>query len=108
MKTWEDIGNRPLHIQIYIANFGEIPYRYHVHHIDCNHNNNDPSNLIALPRVFHRNLHSNPGFYASIGKNNLIDKKLLIEVYAYYRLKNYPLNKSFMVVFIEFLKKVRL
>lgn len=35
----------------------KIPTDWDVHHIDYDHNNNDPSNLVALPKKLHRRLH---------------------------------------------------
>lgn len=35
----------------------KIPKGYEVHHIDFNHSNNDPHNLVALPKDLHRRLH---------------------------------------------------
>lgn len=100
--NWADEATRPEHIKVYMENFGPIPLKYHVHHIDYNHDNNDPNNLIAIPRAFHKNLHSNPGFYLSMVRTNLVDKQLLLEVLDYYKQKGYSNQKSFMVVFVEF------
>ena len=38
-----------------------IPEGYEVHHIDANRDNNDCDNLIALPKFFHKTLHSQVG-----------------------------------------------
>lgn len=38
-----------------------IPEGYEVHHIDANRDNNHCDNLIALPRFFHKTLHSQVG-----------------------------------------------
>ena len=40
---------RALHREIYSDLVGKIPDGYHIHHIDGNTENNDPSNLQALP-----------------------------------------------------------
>jgi len=36
---------------------GPIPQDWVVHHIDCNELNNNPENLIAMPRQDHTKLH---------------------------------------------------
>ena len=46
-----------LHRRVYEDAHGPIPTGYDVHHIDFNHENNDPSNLVALPRDEHHRLH---------------------------------------------------
>lgn len=35
----------------------EIPTDWDIHHIDYNHNNNNPNNLVALPKSLHQQLH---------------------------------------------------
>ena len=45
--------NRLLHQYIYLTRIGPIPPNYHIHHIDGNQYNNDPSNLQALPASIH-------------------------------------------------------
>lgn len=40
------------------ANGMKVPEGYEVHHVDFNHLNNDPGNLVALPRLEHRAIHS--------------------------------------------------
>lgn len=106
-KSWNDEPNKPEHIRVYIENFGRIPDNYHVHHIDNNHDNNDPNNLVAIPKSYHKSLHSNYGFYLSIARANLITKELLLELLQYYRDKGYSTQKSFMVVLVEFLLSKR-
>lgn len=44
---------RALHREIYTDFVGEIPEGYHIHHIDGDTENNDPSNLKALPPKEH-------------------------------------------------------
>ena len=39
----------------------DIPAAYCVHHKDCNHFNNDPHNLVLLPKTVHRYLHTKFG-----------------------------------------------
>jgi hypothetical protein len=39
----------------------DIPEGYEVHHIDADRSNNSCDNLIALPRSFHKTLHSQVG-----------------------------------------------
>ena len=36
----------------------KVPKDFDVHHIDCNRNNNDITNLVAIPRVLHRRYHA--------------------------------------------------
>ncbi len=104
MKTnWEDEATRPPHIQVYMDNFGPIPLTYHVHHIDNNHENNSPTNLIALPRTFHNNLHSDYAFYYNLAKDGRISKKLLQALLNYYNSKGYSLSKNFTKVLVEYL-----
>ncbi len=43
--------------KIWIENCGEIPDGYDIHHIDGDRNNNDISNLLALPSELHRKYH---------------------------------------------------
>ena len=52
----------PNYRKIYENIYGEIPKdasgrTYEIHHIDGNHNNNDPSNLVALSINDHYNIH---------------------------------------------------
>lgn len=42
-----------LHQQIYMDSYGPIPKGYHVHHKDGNPENNDISNLVAIPHGEH-------------------------------------------------------
>lgn len=46
-----------LHRRICEDAHGPIPDGYDVHHIDFNHENNDPSNLVALSRAEHHQVH---------------------------------------------------
>lgn len=39
----------------------DIPKGYVIHHKDCNHNNNTPTNLVVLPKNAHRLLHTKFG-----------------------------------------------
>ena len=48
---------------IYEETYGvKLPKDFDVHHIDGNRSNNDPDNLIAIPRKLHQELH--------VAKNN--------------------------------------
>lgn len=56
--------------KIYEDNFGPIPTdelgrSYHIHHIDGNHDNNDPSNLMAVSMQEHYNIHYQQGDWAA-------------------------------------------
>jgi len=46
----------------YIKAYGEIPQGYEVHHVDWDRANNDPSNLIALPKAIHKIIHHHIGY----------------------------------------------
>jgi len=43
------------------------PNKYHIHHIDFNHHNNDITNLICLPKIEHLKLHGKM-FYKNFGQ----------------------------------------
>lgn len=54
--------------KIYEQHYGPIPVEsngrsYEIHHIDGNHNNNDPSNLRAVTLREHYNIHYSQGDY---------------------------------------------
>lgn len=49
--------HKRLHVAVYENEVGAIPEGYHVHHIDFNKDNNDPSNLVALTNSEHETLH---------------------------------------------------
>lgn len=104
-KSWNEatVADRPDHINVYINSFGPIPDNHHIHHIDNNHENNDPSNLIALPRVLHRNIHSNYSFYYNLATSGKINKELLQSVFKYYKVMKYSMSKKFSTVFVEYL-----
>lgn len=62
--------NHNLYRKIYEASHGSIPQdkdgrSYEIHHIDGNHQNNNPSNLIAVSLEQHYNLHYKQGDYAA-------------------------------------------
>lgn len=45
--------------KIYEDYFGiEIPESFDIHHIDCNHSNNEIDNLIMLPKELHQRYHN--------------------------------------------------
>lgn len=102
-KNWEDESTRPAHIQVYIENFGPIPIKHRVHHIDNNHDNNDPNNLIALPRAFHKSIHSDYYFYYNLATQGRINKKVIQELLEYYRNMGYSLSKKFSTTLVEYL-----
>ena len=56
-------GVEALHREIYKDNFGPIPDGWHVHHADGDWNNNDPSNLKAIPQEEHWSEHHTVGFW---------------------------------------------
>lgn len=47
-----------LHIAVWEYHNGDIPKRYHVHHIDENKTNNQIENLCLMPASIHRSFHS--------------------------------------------------
>ncbi len=53
--------NSRLYRRVYEENFGTIPKGYHIHHKDGNHENNHPSNLIAVTPEQHARLHFEMG-----------------------------------------------
>jgi hypothetical protein len=58
------------HIRIYEDNFGPRPVddkgrSYHIHHIDGDHSNNDPSNLLAVSPEQHYQIHIDQGDWAA-------------------------------------------
>ena len=62
--------NHSLYRKIYEKHYGPIPKdndgrSYEIHHIDGNHQNNDPANLIALTLQEHYDLHYKQGDYAA-------------------------------------------
>jgi len=54
-----------IHRKIYTKIYGPIPEGYDIHHIDGNHNNNDPSNLMAVSLQEHFNIHYSQGDYGA-------------------------------------------
>lgn len=70
--------------KIYKEHYGEIPEGYHIHHIDFNPLNNDPSNLIAVTPEEHAKIHNHEGVgwcieAGKIGGRAAYDKKSEIE-----------------------------
>ena len=62
--------NHYLYRKIYKSYYGEIPKEpdgrsYEIHHIDGNHQNNDPANLIAVTLQEHYDLHYQQGDYSA-------------------------------------------
>lgn len=51
--------------KIYEEHYGPIPKGYHIHHIDGNHENNDISNLAAMPVKEHYDTHYEQGDYGA-------------------------------------------
>lgn len=61
------------YIQVYKKHFGEIPKdemgrSYDIHHIDGDHTNNDPSNLVALSIRDHYEIHKKQGDFGAAWK----------------------------------------
>jgi hypothetical protein len=57
---WQTKAGRPWHRVVYRRAYGPIPPGWDVHHIDGNKVNNDPDNLIAIPRKLHMEIHRTP------------------------------------------------
>ena len=62
--------NHTLYRKIYEKHYGKIPRdpdgrSYEIHHIDGNHQNNDPANLVAVTLQEHYDLHFSQGDYAA-------------------------------------------
>lgn len=57
IKHLGDVENISLHKYIYRKFYGDIPDGYDIHHIDLNYENNQPDNLVAMPRNEHRRMH---------------------------------------------------
>ena len=57
-----------MHRKIYRKHYGPIPRGYHVHHIDGNHLNNDPSNLKAVTIQEHFDIHYKQGDYGACAR----------------------------------------
>ena len=47
--------------KVYEKHYGPIPDGYHIHHIDGNHENDDPTNLMAVTPEEHARLHIEAG-----------------------------------------------
>lgn len=53
------MANKENYRKIYEDYFGiEIPESFDIHHIDCNHSNNEIDNLIMLPKELHQRYHN--------------------------------------------------
>lgn len=73
------------HRAIYISFYGSIPQGYEIHHIDFNKNNNDISNLVAIPEWQHKKYHRCVDYIRNISKihsvikNNPNSKRVISE-----------------------------
>ena len=54
-----------VHRKIYTEEYGAIPKGYDIHHIDGNHSNNDISNLKAVSKQEHYDIHYAQGDYGA-------------------------------------------
>lgn len=43
---------------IYLKTYGTVPKKFDIHHLDHNHENDEVSNLIAIPSLLHKNYHN--------------------------------------------------
>jgi hypothetical protein len=57
--------------KLYEKHKGKIPYKWEIHHIDFNHDNNKIDNLIAVPTMVHMVIHQS-GFIPRDEIENLI------------------------------------
>ena len=78
MTIYSKRGPTRLYRKVYIQHYGPIPKEengrsYEIHHIDGDHSNDDPKNLIAVTLQEHYNLHLSQNDY---GACNLLAKKL--------------------------------
>lgn len=84
------------YIQVYKNHYGEIPKdelgrSYEIHHIDGNHTNNDPSNLVALSIQEHYNVHKKQGDWGAawaIIKRIKVDPEEVREVVRQMNIEN--------------------
>ena len=71
-------GAGRLHQDIWRHHNGPIPDGYHIHHADGDHNNNDPSNLVALTEAEHQAHHAGErvesGFYRTPERLALLER----------------------------------
>lgn len=45
------------HRKVYKDSWGSIPKRWEIHHLDIDEENNEPDNLVAIPKSFHLKYH---------------------------------------------------
>jgi hypothetical protein len=57
--------NRKDYRRIYQKHYGPIPDGYDIHHIDGNHLNNNPTNLLAVSYQEHYDIHFAQGNYGA-------------------------------------------
>ena len=82
MQTIPNIGSVKVHkyVALTILGIDSIPKGYHIHHRDCNRENNLPDNLVLLSTSDHKWLHSQVGSAVLWGYcNNKFNKQLLLE-----------------------------
>jgi hypothetical protein len=52
--------------------------RFHIHHIDCNHNNNDFDNLVLIPSKLHNQFHFSYNALKSTGNiQDILSEKII-------------------------------
>jgi len=61
------------HRRRYQENYGDIPPGHIIHHIDHNHKNNDPENLVAIPEGIHIRYHNYHQELEAIDPREIID-----------------------------------
>lgn len=96
-----DADGTPAHRRLYEESFGLIPDGWHVHHVDAIKDNNDPANLLALPKSFHYWLHKDQKQYVSLVRAKLLSKEVLTALFKEYEEKEFNLRKSFLNTLLD-------
>lgn len=74
-----------------------VPASYDIHHIDFNHENNAPENLVALPRDLHERLHVAKGNYDAVARDYTLDD---VTLYAGF-VSNHTLFMQYLSTYIQ-------
>ena len=85
------------HRAIYQSHFGEIPPGFVVHHLNGDHEDNRPFNLIAVPKVLHGRYHS------SVSELNQL-KYMCINPFK--ETANYDMDRNILSMFLDVIEKV--
>lgn len=98
----DDYDNPLHHRNVYAATLGDIPYGYHVHHVNCLKYDNRIENLIAVPKEFHQWLHKKPLSYVLLCRSGIVTKQLLINMLEGWRNKEFDLRILFKNVYFHY------